>query len=84
MKIDFEKLPIFDPDPQRTAKETQAMLVMDGRCAYISGLPKDHCLGRIIDNDLRIDWANGWRWEQEDHAKRNNCKCEGCRKWRTV
>jgi hypothetical protein len=62
--IDLNAPLVPDPDPARTAKETQRLVIEEGRAAYRAGIGADRCL-RFKDPDMRIDWANGHRWERE-------------------
>lgn len=78
--IQHAALPIVpDLDPTRTAEQIKQSIVKIGRMSYACGFPRDHATGRFIDNDMTIYWANGWRWEQEEHAARKvKCSCAGC------
>ena len=58
------ELPIYDPDPNRTRKRTQRILIAEGRAARRAGLPKTACPAFKVA-DMAIDWKCGWRWEDE-------------------
>lgn len=55
------------PNQQKHAdKETQRLVIEEGRAARRAGLPKDHFIGNIKIAELNSDWHNGWRWEDEE------------------
>ncbi len=56
------------------AKKTQRMAVEEGRIARRMGLPRDHITGRFVDNNMTIDWHNGWRWEDEEIRERERVR----------
>ena len=55
-------------------KKTQVLCIEQGRVARRAGLPKDHFSGRFKDNDMAIDWSNGWRWEDEAIRERERAR----------
>ena len=64
----FMTAPIADPDPEITARRTRDLLIAEGRAAFRAGMQITKC-PLFNDPDMGIDWRNGWRWEQEDHAR---------------
>ena len=54
-------------------------IIAEGRVCYRVGLPSTHASGQFLDPDMAADWANGWRWEREEHVRRKPpCPCAGC------
>ena len=46
-------------------KRVQSGCIQDGRASRRAGIPISRCPA-YRDNDMVIDWRNGWRWEDEE------------------
>ena len=68
--MNLTELPIHDPDPERSKREVQQRIIIEGRHAYRLGFPITDCPPYAIE-DWAIDWRNGWRWEKEEDEARS-------------
>lgn len=77
MTIDITKVPIANilrpEDQKRLDRARQDRLVSEGRAARRLGFPVTNC-PPFKDNDMAIDWRNGWRWEDQAIAARKGGK----------
>ncbi len=63
----FDQLPVirWPEGEKKIAQEVRSAVQLEGRTARCVGLSASAC-PNFKDNDMRIDWQLGWRWEDED------------------
>lgn len=77
--IDLTRLPIWVGTPEEAEefnRHVRRQVIEKGRSARRAGVPRNSTLGQFRDNDMSLDWQNGWRWEDEEIMARKKKRQE--------